>query len=259
MLRTKLIEHHSNGQDAFRWRGGEVMRIEGFSDAVFAFALTLLVVSLEVPQTFGELLERMKGFPAFAVCFAVLTHIWYRHYLYFRRYGLQDALTTTYNAALLFVVLFYVYPLKFMFGIVLKIFTGQSIVVKLASGQMESAIQDHEMRTLFTVYGLGYIAVNALIALMYLHAYSRRTQLELTRLELFDTTREIMDNVCFSAVAVASIILAQTLPMEKLGWAGLIYFALGLVGFARGTIAGFHRRALQTRLKKEALEPSPAR
>ena len=33
---------------AFRWRGGEVSRLEGLSDAVFAFAVTLLVVSLEV-------------------------------------------------------------------------------------------------------------------------------------------------------------------------------------------------------------------
>ena len=32
--------------------GREVSRIEGFSDAVFGFALTLLVVSLEVPDNF---------------------------------------------------------------------------------------------------------------------------------------------------------------------------------------------------------------
>jgi len=29
---------------AFRWRGGEISRLEGLSDAVFAFAVTLLVV-----------------------------------------------------------------------------------------------------------------------------------------------------------------------------------------------------------------------
>ena len=36
-------------------RGREVSRIEGFSDAVFGFALTLLVVSLEVPESFADL------------------------------------------------------------------------------------------------------------------------------------------------------------------------------------------------------------
>ena len=32
-------------------RHRDVSRLEGFSDAVFGFALTLLVVSLEVPET----------------------------------------------------------------------------------------------------------------------------------------------------------------------------------------------------------------
>jgi uncharacterized membrane protein len=40
-----------------RLSGREVSRIEGLSDAVFGFEITLLVVSLEVPNTFDELLD----------------------------------------------------------------------------------------------------------------------------------------------------------------------------------------------------------
>src|SRR6266566_9715223 len=39
----------------FRDRGGDISRVEGFSDCAFGFAVTLLVVSLEVPKTFDGL------------------------------------------------------------------------------------------------------------------------------------------------------------------------------------------------------------
>src|SRR5215475_2949873 len=86
----------SDGADGgFRWRSREITRVEGFSDAVFAFAVTLLVVSLEVPQTFHELRASMDGFVAFAIGFALLFWIWFQQYLFFRRYGLSDGWTIT--------------------------------------------------------------------------------------------------------------------------------------------------------------------
>src|SRR6476646_6662702 len=93
----------------------EITRLEAFSDAVFAFALTLLVVSLEVPHTYAELMHLIRGFLPFACCFALLVWIWYAHSAFFSRYALHDRVTTVLNAVLLFVVLFYVYRLKYLF------------------------------------------------------------------------------------------------------------------------------------------------
>ena len=73
------------------------------------------MVSLEVPETFDELLRVLRGFFAFAVCFGILFWVWYDHYRFFRRYGLDDGVTTTLTGVLLFIVLFYVYPMKFLF------------------------------------------------------------------------------------------------------------------------------------------------
>ena len=89
-------------------RGREVSRIEGFSDAVFGFALTLLVASLEVPRDFVELKATLLGFLPFAVTFALVCYLWYSHYKFFRRYGPADGLTIFPNCVLLFVVLLFV-------------------------------------------------------------------------------------------------------------------------------------------------------
>src|SRR5262245_35209848 len=76
MSRTPASTGPAAADDGFRWRSHEITRVEGFSDAVLAFAVTLLVVSLEVPQTFHELQESMSGFVAFAIGFALLFWIW---------------------------------------------------------------------------------------------------------------------------------------------------------------------------------------
>jgi uncharacterized membrane protein len=63
----------------------DVTRLEAFSDAVFGFAITLLVVSLEVPNSFDELMQVMRGLPVFAITFAILLMIWQEHHGLFKR------------------------------------------------------------------------------------------------------------------------------------------------------------------------------
>src|SRR5436309_694365 len=136
MFHERTGAHLLPPEPHFRWRGGEITRLEGFTDAVFAFAITLLIVSLEVPRTFDELVTVMQGFLAFLLTFAVLVLVWFQHYRFFRRYGLQDTPTVVLNAALLFVVLFYVYPLKFLYTWLVSRILGGATTVRLPTGEV---------------------------------------------------------------------------------------------------------------------------
>jgi uncharacterized membrane protein len=70
---------------------------------VFGLAITLLVVSLEVPNSFHEQLQVMKGLPVFAVTFAILLMMWQEHHDLFKRLPTSDGPTIWLNGALLFV------------------------------------------------------------------------------------------------------------------------------------------------------------
>src|SRR6266852_3921109 len=114
MIRKFYSAKHNNIGGRTIGRSNEVQRIETFSDGVFAFAVTLLIVSLEVPHSFDELITTMRGFFGFGISFFLLVFIWQEQHRFFRTYGMDDGGTLKLNIALLFLVLFYVYPLKFL-------------------------------------------------------------------------------------------------------------------------------------------------
>jgi hypothetical protein len=245
MMRDALAAKGFGMGGTFRRRGVEIQRIEGFSDAVLAFAMTLLVVSLEVPHTFAELRETMSGFVAFALAFALLLRIWFLQYQWFRRYGLEDGFVITMNGALLFVVLFFVYPLKFLFGVLVKVFTGQDTRVLMPDGTLHPAIADTDMRTLMLVYGLGYIAVFGAFWLLYNHAWRRRDALELNLLERFDTRSTMIETAIHVGIGALSVSIAFFAGYRYAGLAGITYMLLGPVMMTFGMTRGRLRRRLE--------------
>ena len=234
MIRSGLIAKGLGTEPGFRWRGGDVSRIEGFGDAVFAFAVTLLVVSLEVPSTFDELLRTMSGFLAFGLCFAMLVLIWYYHYLFFRRYGLEDARTIVLNAILLFLVLFYIYPLKFLVGYLSRILLGFRLT---EGGHM---IETGQVSTLMIVYALGFVAIFGVLLLLYRHAYGLREMLELDAVEVFKTRVMIRHFAIYMAIGGTSLVLALADRPLLVAMSGWIY---GLIGPAQWWNGARARRA----------------
>ncbi|MDX6385980.1 MAG: hypothetical protein QOK48_3553 [Blastocatellia bacterium] len=248
MIREKLIEKSIGDDRKFRWRSHEISRIEGLSDAVFGFAVTLLVVSLEVPKTFNELMQAMRGFGAFAICFTLLIVVWFNQYKFFRRYGLQDTKTVILNLVLLFVVLFYVYPLKFVFTFLVAQFTGSGIAVRLPNGTVEPMVENGgQVATLMIIFGLGYLAVSALFVLLYRHAYQTRDRLQLNELEVFDTRADIRENALNAGIAALSIILAVIGGARFGALSGMTYMLTPVVMTLHGFLNGKNRRKLEER------------
>jgi uncharacterized membrane protein len=219
-----------NDNVPFRLRGHEVTRVEAFSDVVFGFALTLIVVSLEVPKTFDELMAAMRGFLAFAICFSILVWVWHAHHTFFRRYAMTDEITITLNAALLFVVLFYTYPMKFLFSLVTR--------------QIDGGHGDPS--TLFIIYGAGFAGIFLLFVLLYAHAWRMRDKLALNAVERHDTKTSMMMYGSYVGIGMLSAFIgAFATSSAMLSFAGWSYFLIGPASAIIGAKRGRARRFLE--------------
>lgn len=234
--------HDHIAKDGFRLRGLGMSRIDGFSDVVFGFALTLIVVSLEVPHTYTELHELLLGFLPFLICFVFLIMVWWAHYRYFRRFHLHDTTTIILNSALLFTVLFYVYPLKFLFTIVSKQFIGGG-----NEGVFTAASQ---VRELVTVYGIGFTAIYLLFAAMYWNAWRQREHLHLSPLETTLTLNYMWDDFGVACIGIVVCVTAQFFAPADAARACYFFFLIAIWKTIHGAIAG--------KLARKAMERTPA-
>ena len=239
MIREQLVKAHPERDGDFRWRGDGVSRIEGLSDAVFGFALTLLVVSLEVPTTFDSLAAMMVGLPAFAITFTLLILIWFAHYRFFRRYGLEDSRTIVLNVVLLFVVLFYIYPLKFLFQTILGMTMGlvgwKLDIAWLAPIGRSSlaAIRPTQWPAMMCIYAFGWSLLYGVFALMHAHALSRRADLGLDPIEVLITRYTIYEHLVMIAAGLLSAVVVLTLA-----------YGLGVSTVVSGIVAGWTYAAI---------------
>jgi uncharacterized membrane protein len=84
----------------------EFARIANLSDAVFAIAMTLLVLGLEVPEVRAddlgdELLRLTPHLLAFVLSFALVANVWWQHHKLFSRLAYVDRRLIALNLAVL--------------------------------------------------------------------------------------------------------------------------------------------------------------
>ncbi|MEO9872776.1 TMEM175 family protein [Ekhidna sp.] len=210
----------------FRYRGLNQTRIETFSDAVFAVAFTLVVLSTTVPETFDELRKSINDIIPSFICIVLIVVIWYQHYLFFLRFGLQNTKTVVVNTFLLFLLLIYIYPLKFLARFLVELYSailfGKNVnFMQSFGGEMNS----ENMTLLMTAYGAGATLIFVAMTWLYRHAYKKREELELNEFETFCTKVGLKQNLLMSAIPFFSTVIAFLHPFGH----GALNF--GIAGF----------------------------
>lgn len=208
----------------FRLRGIEMTRLETFIDAAFAFAVTMLVISSgQVPDDIQALLEAFKNVPAFVASIAVLSIFWRGHWLWSRRFGLEDGTSILISWTMLVTILIYVYPLKLLFSGMFYYVTNHAV------GHFVAARTEAEVRALFAIYALGFSAIAIEILLLNLRAWRLREALRLNDHEKFMTRTEIFGWSLPAVVGLTSLLLALTLPAQYVQWSGWLYLSMALL------------------------------
>ena len=205
----------------FRLRGLEMTRLETFIDAAFAFAITMLVIAAQqIPDDIETLLAAFKNVPAFIASVIVVGIFWRGHWLWSRRYGLEDGKSIFISWAMMVTILIYIYPLKAIFG---------SMWFLLSDGHVGHPLglrPDAQARALFAIFALGFTAIALEILLLNLRAWQLREPLRLNDREKLITRQEITGWSVPVGVGLVSLGLALTLPIEHVAWSGWIYFSM---------------------------------
>jgi uncharacterized membrane protein len=205
----------------FRMRGVAMTRLETFIDAAFAFAITMLVIaSQQIPDDIEALLAAFRNVPAFVASIAVLGIFWRGHWLWSRRYGLEDGMSILISWALIVTMLIYIYPLKALFSSMWYSISGGRV------GHVLGAHSESQVRALFAVFALGFTAIALEMVFLNLRAWQLREPLRLNARERAMTFHQVIGWSIPVGVGIVSLLLALYLPRTEIEWSGWIYFSM---------------------------------
>jgi TMEM175 potassium channel family protein len=179
-------------------------RMEGFSDGVFGFAITLLVLDLALrpPGTpLQQVLHAWPGYLAYAVSFLTIGGAWLLHTALTDQLARADSLLLRLNLLVLLVVVFLPFPTKLVAG-----------ALHETSGE----------RVYVTMYGLTLLAIRLLGSVLdayawHEHLYSPKGEGE----ELHSTQRKFLPVVIGYVIA---ILIGLALPTAAVA----LYFGIAV-------------------------------
>lgn len=215
-------------------------RLDAFVDAAFAFAVSLLVIAGNEPPTdLKGLITALAHIPAFAGCFCLIAMFWLAHRDYGRLTPERDVLATVLSLAIVFTVLVYVFPLRQLILAALFWISGG----RLPGANLISSFGD--LRTLYAIYGLGFMVLAGLFAALFAHATARAEHLGM-RPEAREDTREHTEIWLIAAAAgLVSALLALFGPLRQAPWLpGMTYSLIpAIIGIRAAILKARKRRA----------------
>lgn len=226
----QILSEPVRDEDGFLNRGAEVTRSEAFFDAAFAFAITLMVISIDaIPDTAEKLVDALKSVPAFAASFMLIVLFWRGHADWSRRYGLNDRHSQRLALWLVFIVLVFIYPLRMVFGAFFGFASGYWLPAHVQLRTVD------DLRVMFVVFAIGFGAMGSCIYLLYRYAWSQREQLQLDALERLVTRHAILRWMMLPVFSILSLALSALLLRGAttsdllISMPGLIFFVLIIV------------------------------
>jgi uncharacterized membrane protein len=186
-------------------------RVDAFTDAAFAFAVSLLVIGgAGAPSDLSQLTRALADIPAFAFGFAIIALFWLGHMRWRKLRGAGDSRSLLLTLMLVFLTLIYVQPLRGMAAATGLWFTGQGAGFK------------GSLTGLFAVYGTGFVAMSLLMAALFSDALRNAG---LTKAERQTARGEQVIWVILSVTGLLSIAISFT----RYGvWAAMVYATLPL-------------------------------
>lgn len=209
-------------------RGETTTRVEAFVDGAFAFALTLLAIAGDhIPGSVGELVDAIKGVPAFALSFLLIVQVWSGHVEWSRSFGLDDVTTRRLSLLLVLLVLVFVYPMKMVFSAMFNGLSGGYLPANFTIGSTA------EVSVLFVTFGVAFGSLGLTMFLLYLHAWRQRNALALEHGERLLARARMLCWALIPLVATVSILSALLLSGRTqnawwVGFPGYIYFSLNI-------------------------------
>ncbi len=207
-------------KNGFRLRGTNITRLETFTDAAFAFAVTMLVIAGDsVPSNYDALMNSLKDIPAFAAGIAMILNIWSGHLQWSRRYGLEDGISIMLSGMLILSILIFVYPLKLVFAGMFAYYTGGALMSEFVITNGE------DFTGLFIFYGLGFAITCLIVAGLFFYALTQKNALRLNHKETFETKVSMQLWFMVALPPFVSAILAWLLSPHLGIWSGFVYWS----------------------------------